>query len=181
MAVKGIIENLDLALREYLDAYQPGALGLDGVSTCVIALPVPEWSVYGWSENPTISLTAAQVTDEPVFTLPLNERAWLQYFIAERSTGDNNIGNLGLTMPAEYRSGAALTNVCTAAVAGTKLFWPDIAGIVSLDSQAPSEPILLEPGSILSISPDGTGASASTWACRLLMKRMKLVRAQAPY
>jgi len=181
MAVTGVIENLDLALREYLAAYQPGALGLDGVGGCVISLPIPDWATFSWMENPAASVPAGSSVDLLVFTVPENERIWMQYFIGERTTGDNTLNGLNLVWPADYRNGTAPLNICTPTVAVTRLFWPDVGGILTLESQVGQEPILMEPGTGVYLSPSGAGASVSTFNVVLLLKRTKLIRAQAPY
>jgi len=179
--VQGGIENLDRALREYLRSYRPIEEGLNGISTCVIDLPVPDWSVFSWWETVTVNLTAAQATVGTIFTVPTDERAYIKFIRGARVTGDNNFLTLRVTVPATYSGGGVTYNLITLAAATTDLYWPDIAGRQTVDYIVDAVPLLLEPGTVIETLPDGSGAGASTFTVVFNLMRTKLIRILAPY
>lgn len=178
MSVDGDLPGLDQALIQALKSYKPGPGGL-ALSTCVISLAAPEWAVWSWWDHESISIAAAGDTLQAIFTVPQDERAWLYSAYTIRSSGDGNIVALAINPPANY-GGATPLEILRLGTATTRLWWPDIAARQTLDASMESGPILMEPGATLEVLPDGSGVAISVYLSAIILRRTKLVRAQAP-
>ncbi len=178
---KGDVVRLNNALLDYMRAYTPSPEGVCYLhDQMAITLPLPEWAWYAWFETLTANLTAGQGTDETVFTVPGDERIYLDGIVAVRTGGDNNIDGLTVAYPTGYFAGAAVATII-AVTATTIVFWPDPGGLQTTTYVQGNPPLLLEPGSVIAISPDGSGVSASTVLLQISMRRTKIVRALVPY
>lgn len=181
MVVRGELRNLDGALSDILSNYQPGAEGIQELQGCVIALTHPEWAFFSWFEiNLSASIPAANTDPVEIFTVPADQRIWLDWAMIFRITGDNLVSRITFTPPEDYRSGTADNGSLMRLVTPAALaFWPDSGGVQTPDILMPA-PLLLEPGTVVSFIPDGSGVAASTFSSRLMMRRTKLVRARSP-
>lgn len=176
----GEINNLDASLRELLEHYRPGELGVGRLSDVLqITLPLDLWPWFSWlEEGTTPSLSAGLGADQTIFTVPGNERIWLDYVMVQRASGDNTTNHLELTYPPGYFGGQAEMRILN--FTGTTLiYWPDPSAAQSPTYHRPG-PVLLEPETVVQFGLDGAGASASTFTYYLAMRRCKLVRALPP-
>jgi len=180
MATKGRVRGLDAALRDFLAAYQVGGVGLDGISTCIITLPVTDWGDYGWMEQGQVSLAAGESANETFFTVPDDERVWLQSILGNRVSGDNTWAGISVVFPEGYGSGTRSKSMLALSTPATEIQWPDLTGRQTTDNQLDVSPILLEPGATLVVSPGGVGVAVTPFRFYIAMRRTKLIRALAP-
>jgi len=181
MPVRGEYRALDEALADVLAHYQPGLEGIAAVTGCIVALSHPEWAWWAWLETgTTASVSGGATTSQTLFAVPGDERVYLDSAYGIRASGDNTINLLRVNYPADYRSGASgastLVDLTTAA---TAIYWPD-EGARQTVNNIKRGPILMEPGTTITLHPAGAGASASTFDFLLTMRRTKLIRARAP-
>jgi len=185
VTVTGDIPGLEQALHDILGHYRagPDGLGLFGVGGCQVSLPIDNWLQYAWLEHELTASQAAAETDPVVmFTVPTNERAYLDYIHGERESGDNTYINLSLTVPDGYQSGgeSGLANLVVLAAAATRIYWPDDAGTQGVNNVIPGPGLLLEPGTTVELTPSGAGAGATVFRYRVGLRRQKIYRALAP-
>lgn len=179
----GEIPGLDVAYLQALRQYRPGLLGPCYVGNLLIpTLSVPEWSVWSWLEADAAPSQGAGSTDVvTIFTVPPDERAWLDGVVILRASGDNTIINLDITYPADYRSAAVpAIDLIYLATVNARIFWPDPAGQQTIDHGNPLGPILLEPGCTVRFDPNGAGVAATIWDYKIRLRRTKLIRALSP-
>jgi len=181
MSVAGDLQNLDGALRDVLSHYQPGSVGLAEITSCMVALTYAEWAWWSWLEaQPSASIAGGSAETIVMYTVPDNERVWLDGVVVRRNGGDNDLDYVDAAWPSDYRSGSLddirLVELATNA---TRLYWPDENGSQAVVLYTPG-PILLEPGSQIRMRTGGAGASASVFHWFIRMRRSKLVRALAP-
>jgi len=177
----GVVSGLDASLINLLNNYRPGDIGICELADQLqLSLPYPEWHLWGSAVSDNPSLTAGQSGTVTMWTVPEDERAWLYGYKVKRETGDNKMVNLALVMAAGYAEGPASVPLIEVATSVIDLWWPDPAGILTATGPLGFPPILIEPGSRLTVSADGTGVSASTFRVNLILTRMKLGRAMAP-
>jgi len=178
---KGDIRRLGDALGDWLGNYQiSGAIGV--VEGCYLSLGIEEWAWWAWLEaDVSVSVAGGVAAGVSVFTVPGDERAWLDSLTIVRATGDNNLDYVRLIHPEGYRSGAVdLLRLLELTTPATGLYWPNTGGGQTVTLAQPG-PMLLEPGSLIQLVTDGSGASASTFDYAIRMRRTKMVRAKAPY
>jgi len=177
----GEIPGLDRAFLELLRAYRPSELGPCLISdTLHVSLPYPEWNQWSWLAAPTITVAIGVSTLHPVFTVPMDERAWLMAMRVNRSSGDNLVLGLNITMPEGYYEDSASFEFSQLTVAATTTFWPD-SNRQTLTIGYELGPILLEPGSIVNMRPSGAGSAETVFGSTVFLRRMKLTRALVPY
>lgn len=175
----GEIPGLQAALLDALRSYAPSDLGVCVLSpTLNVTLPIADWAVWGWIEVATVNLTAAQAGSITMFTMPQDERGWMEFITIARDSGDNTINSLNIVQPAGYGSGDRIVTLMSPSVASTTLFWPDLVSEQTLDatSKVDHSPLLLEPGGYVYFSASGAGASASVFRIRAFMRRTKVIR-----
>jgi len=184
--VKGELPGLDDALLNLLGHYRPGSLGVCVVEPGMrVVLPVESPFVWGWLESLTSPTAGAgDATALLIYTVPMDERNWLDSTYWVQVTGDNLIAALWVVPPAEYGSDptpdATTVGILNFSTNPSRAFWPDSGGIQANIQLAVPGPILMEPGTEVYLKPDGTGAATSTWLGQLRLRRTKLVRALAP-
>lgn len=179
MVTFGQYRELDTVLADILAHYRPAPEGASQISACVISLPIPEWHQYAWLEGAaTASIAAGNSDDVTLFTCPADERIWLDNVTVDRASGDNTWAALRFEQGAGYGDGGAVINLVWLATANANIWWPHPPQVITA-SGGPG-PLLMEPGATVQLKPSGAGAGASVANYRILMRRMKLVRARAP-
>lgn len=177
---QGQIRNLDAVLLEWLSQYRPGPDGVEGVGgSPIVTLPIPMWADYFWVDRPTLNLTAGQSTNEMLFTVPEDERVALLYVLLVRTSGDNNFVDLNVVFPVGYGSGDRQVTLLGLTTPATSIFWPD-GERQTADNALHAAEVIMEPGSLLRVRPDGSGIAATVGSSRILLRRCKMFRARAP-
>jgi len=176
----GEIPGISQALLESLLAWRPSELGVCVVDPAVqVVLPYPEWYWYTFVEQLTSPEVAiGSVLPNLLYTVPVNERAWLDGISCIRDSGDNLALDLRIVLPAGYGSGTRtilLTNLTTA---DDVIYWP--AGLQTVNRAIGPAPVLLEPGTLVELIPSGAGSATSTWNSAVLLRRTNLVRSMVP-
>lgn len=114
--------------------------------------------------------------------VPENERWVLQQIHAMILTGDNQVLDLVLRYQDAFSGALAVNLDLLVLSSGTTLItWPDIAGRQTVDRWCDRTGILLEPGTGLFVSTDGTGVAAGTIGFDFLTRRTLLHHARPPY
>ena len=181
MGVVGEYRGLDAALADVLAHYQPGPEGLASVDGCVITLPIEMWGQYAWVERVSASLSAGQGTAEVLYTVPADERNWLEYIYASRASGDNTVSAFRVIYPEGYFGGASGNLEAAELVTPTtQLYWPDPGGAQTLLMQMPT-PAWLEPLTTVSLIPAGAGVGVSVFTSFIRLRRTKLIRHRDPF
>lgn len=174
----GQIQDLPLALREYLRNYYPGGKGLDAINGCFIAFPVPAWAEASVYDSASMaSMGAGASTNIEFLTVPQNQRWWLDGLRITRASGDNTVNQIQVNYPAGYTNNATGMPLIAWSTASAQFFWPDLGQQANIQYMA-GGPLLLEPGSKLQINPAGAGVAATVFAYHLQYRRMLLTRAQ---
>lgn len=177
----GNIPGLDQAMIQALRAYRPATEGVSRLDPFLhVVLPLPEWYIYSWVEAVDVALEAGESDRQAGFTVPQDERVWIENVRFTRTSGDNTLDSISVTYPLGYGSGGRVLGLLSLSSAGTSIYWPDIAGRQTVNYAVDSVPLLLEPGTTVDIDPTGAGVAASVVALRMLIRRMKVVRAQPP-
>lgn len=178
----GVMAGLNASLIALLRNFSPGDVGVCQIDDRLqLSLPIPNWAEWAWLESGTsTSILAGATTTTPVYTVPLDERATLHSLYMVRASGDNLVDLFTLTIPDAYRGGGGsaelrLLNLTTPVASA---FWPH-EGSQTVDNYV-KPPVLLEPGTVINIAPDGTGVAASTFNYWIYMTRTKIIRALAP-
>jgi len=179
----GVMPGLEQSIMDVLTQYRPGALGVCEVDPKIqITLPVHLWDWWDHFEFVTLpSQGAGSTTAVTMFTVPTDERALLHMVRAARNSGDNQVGTFNTVNPVGYRAGSQAERPFQ--ILATRIaapFWPDPGATQALYISQVAAPLLCEPGTLINLTPDGTGVAGTVWACSLSMWRSKLVRARAP-
>jgi len=184
--IKGEIPGLAGALKAALNHYMPGDLGVCLLDPHLhVSLPLEGLTWWAWLEEVALSAAAAGSSDPVVmFTVPADERIELMYCFAERNSGDNTVRVFHVTPPADYRSGTDSSDqtlsLITLSTGLVRLYWPDQAATQANLQYMLTFPVLMEPGTTVSLVPGGVGATGSAWVCTLRMRRTKIIRALTP-
>lgn len=176
----GILTTVLEAARAYRQyGAPPGGFISDDLQ---LALPIPMWAEYGYVVNGTHNLTAGQATAQTAFAVPGDERGWLDGYSAVRTGGGDGLAlGIQITYPAGYRDGAGVATLMRLTAGATDVWWPYTGGAHQSVARAiPEGPIFLEPGTLVQIVPNGTGVAATTFDFEIILRRMKLFRANAP-
>ncbi len=174
----GEIRGLNQAVLEYLANYKVAGEGLNGISNCVIALPIPDWSLWSWLERGTsASVAAGTAANVGVFTVPTDERVYLDSVIVLRTTGDNVIDYIYWAVAAGYGNGDLTSYLLRLTTPAVPIYWPYGQQAIN---QGIGGPLLMEPGTSLSFRTSNVGVAASTFDYLIGMRRTKLIRALAP-
>jgi len=178
----GEIPGLSQAMLEALRAWRPGELGVCVIEPAMqVTLVIPEWCVYGWADaGQTPNLDIGESDPVVVFTVPLNERAYLDSYSLQRSGGDNNIQELDVVFPAGYVGGDGRLQILYPTTPNTLVYWPDPGGQQTISRGTGNQPILMEPGTEVRFIPNGSGSGNSSFQWRINMRRWKLTRAMEP-
>jgi len=179
---KGEYRGLPESYRDIFARYKTGYEG-----PCLIdnelhpVLPIPEWGIFCWWHNVTLTVPIASSDFFAAFTVPDNERAWVDAITWQRTGGDNTVDLIQGTVAEGYGSVSAVLDMLRLGTAAADGFWPDNGGIQATLQRQMAAPLLLEPGTILSVRGGGGGAAETTFAIQLAMRRMKLIRALVPF
>lgn len=178
----GEIPGLDQALIDVLRAFKPGGVGVCELDPVIqVVLPVSWWMEWAWYETGSVSVPASGGDPVTMYTVPQDERNFLEYLTAERTAGDNTFNMFTVDCVDGYRGGAdndlRLLQLTTA---GTIAVWPDRAGRQTLTEWVDTWPLMLEPGTTVMLDPAAAGSSASTFKYKIRLLRQKIVRARAP-
>jgi len=175
--------GLDTTLRELLRGYMPS----DG-GPCIIgneismSIPLPasmEWSSFTSAE---ITLAAAEADPTTVYTIPNDERFWLEFVMTNRRSGDNLFNAIEIEWPAGYWRGETAVQQLLIVTAAGNVFWPDPAAVqAGLAIPLAHVPLLLEPGTIIRCDPTAAGVSATVVRVLLVGRTSKVVRHLAPW
>jgi len=177
----GELRGIPASLLGLLNRFSSSYNGVCWVSDEMqLVLPVPDWHLYAWTEALTANILATQTALETVFTVPTDERVYLDYVLVARATGDNLINNLAFSLPTGYFGGTQSVQFYGLNAGAALLYWPDTLDVATINNFQMPGPLLLEPGTIVQIDPTGAGSAASTWTVVLLMRRTKLIRARPP-
>lgn len=176
----GVMAGLNSSLLALMANFSPGDLGVCVVENKFqLSLPIPSWAEWAWTEEgDTASITAASATEIVIFTVPFDERAWLESAYVERLSGDNTWEILRYYQPAGYGSGNRRATMLQVDTPGTIIHWPHVDQPVA--SGLGPNPILLEPGAEVRLRPGGAGVAATIGTYQLTMRRSKIIRALAP-
>lgn len=178
----GVMAGINASLISMLRNFSPGDLGVCVVDDKLqLALPISLWDWYAfWERADTASILAGASTPTTLATVPNDERWLLEALRIERTSGDNDLDGVDLVYPAGYFSGDSRSRFLSLASASDGvLFWPDPGGQQTW-TQYQAGPILLEPGTVLQVEPDGTGVSATVFRGRIATRRTKIIRAMVP-
>jgi len=175
----GQIQGLPDTLLQLLKNYAANGVGLDAISACIIALPVPAWSEASVYESASMaSMGGGSGTNVEFLTIPQNERWWLDGLRITRASGDNTVNQITVNYPAGYTNNATGMPLIAWSTATAQFFWPDHGQQANIQYQA-AAPLLLEPGARLQINPAAAGASATVFAYHLQYRKMLIYRSQA--
>ncbi len=177
MSIQGGIRGIDVALRAWLRNYiMPD--NFPGIQACVLALTIPDWSTWSWTQNgSTGNIAAGATTTQVLFTVPDDERAYLHGIYALVASGDNTIDGVGLGFPAAYSSGGVL-DLLQLATANAQIYWPHVGQ--TINRGIGPTPVLLEPGTNIQLFPSGAGAAITTISFNMSLRRTKLIRQLDP-
>jgi len=176
----GVMAGLNSSLLSLLANFSPGDLGVCVVDEKLqLSLTIPDWTSWGWVEGQGAPTIAASSSDPvTIFTVPADERCWLEGAQVARNSGDNTFGFLYVVQPPGYTSGDGRFNLIQLITAATSIYWPCHEQVVS--RCAGDTPLLLEPGATVLVTPSGAGVSETVASTNLFMRRSKIVRAMAP-
>lgn len=174
----GVVETLKEVSRAYHEYGFPPACFLS--EECTVTLPVELWATFGYTVVGTATFTVGQAVVLALHTVPTDERAIVDGILLVRETGDNNVIELTTLQPSDYGDGDRSLVLIRRAAASAIIFWPDLGGSQTLGRMGPQTPVLLEPGAILRVESDGSGASGSTFRYEISLRRTKLFRASPP-
>lgn len=178
----GVLPGLNEALIALLRNFDPGEYGVGAVDKlCTVTLPIPEWASWAYLHaGVTASVGAGVATDVVLYTVPADERAYLIHCAAVRLTGDNKLDKLEIVYPEGYYSDVDTLFLMWYGPAISATYWPEFSQSSSFFSAGPAGPLLLEPGTVVQFHTSGDGVAASTFDYQVMLRRTKLVRAQAP-
>ena len=177
----GNLGGLAQALIHLLANYSPGETGINELDPSLqLTLPYPEWHIWSSSIVYPYTYSAGESGLKDVFTVPDDERAWFDGIHSRIASGDNKLSNISLVMPAGYYEGSANTIILGLTTNDTEIFWPDPAGIQTVERLLGWPPLLLEPGTKVQVNLKGSGVSGGIFSTDVLVRRMKLRRAIAP-
>jgi len=177
----GVMAGLNASLLALMANFSPGDLGVCVVDNKLqLTLDVPDWSKWAYvSQGVTPSIDAGSTTNIVLFTVPEDERVWLDGVQVSRNSGDNTWLDIHTLATPDYRSGSGEYHLMHLDTAGADIYWP-MVGETSVLHAAGPYPLLLEPGFTVELAPSGAGVSASVASYRIAMRRTKIVRALAP-
>jgi len=181
--VTGVLLGLNHLLTNWLQSFDPGLEGICQIDpNLVINLPLPYWGVNAWAYHDTINIAAGETDLQVVYTVPMGERKLMRGVRCAMASGDNLLDYIELEQPAAYTDGdqgGALYLVLLQGGDGN-LWWPDYSGsLTELNAAGPPGPILLEPGAVIRVKPDGTGASASVIRTQIIGEQFRIIPAVA--
>lgn len=179
----GDLPGSEQALIQLFRAWRPGVLGIPFIApSMMLSLPYGEWHEYASIENANGSLTAGQGTREILYTVPEDRRQWLEYVFVDRATGDNTFSDIGILPVEGYRVGSTVAVLILLGTAATSIWWPTDANQANVTrAVVPTRPLMLEPGTALSLLPSGAGVAGSNVTIQLFLRSTPLTRALTPF
>lgn len=179
---KGEYRGLPESFRDIFARYTTGQEGPCRVDDELHpVLPIPEWGIFTWWENATLTVPIASSDFFVAFTVPDNERAWVDAITWQRTGGDNTVDLIQGAVAPGYGTASAILDMLRLGTAAADGFWPDLGGIQSTLQRQMAGPLLLEPGTVLSVRGGGAGSAETTFAIQVALRRMKLIRALVPF
>jgi len=179
----GNFPGLTQALLEALAQYQPSEGGVCYINPEIsIVLPLEGWSRVGRTSTADTVLTAGQSDQEPFWTVPADERHWIHAIFMTRTGGDNTISQFYMNYPEGYFTGVTGVQLIAPDAGQSQMWWPIGINTGEFDAGAHQMPgpVMMEPGTVLEVNPNGVGVAISTFHTELLLTTTKLVRALAP-
>jgi hypothetical protein len=177
----GNLGGLAQALIHLLANYNPGESGISELaSNLQLTLPVPDWGLWALTVIYPYTYTGGESGLETVFTVPDDERAYLQAVHSRIASGDNKVSNIALVAPAAYQEGTGVAYLVGTSASVDEIFWPDPGAVQTPDHLLNHSPLLLEPGTRIQVNLDGDGVSSGILDTKLLLLKSKLIRAQTP-
>jgi hypothetical protein len=134
-----------------------------------ITLPLPDVLWAEWGGYYANSLSAGSSSAFSVATVPSNERWELHEIFVDRDSGDNTFRNLYLTYPSQEGPVAGTTKL---------QFYVFVAAAQTSRRIEPSHPMMLPPGTTITVTPDGTGTAATVINTFMRGRRTVVVRDQ---
>lgn len=182
LAEYALLDGIQPSLAELLRTYRNVGQGVCAVDPVMqVVMPVPSWAEYCWFERVEVNVPASDSDRVQFWIVPANERNLIEWLFAEQQSGDNQSRGFTMVFPAGYEQ--TTTNqmefIQITTAANGRTWWPDPGGIQVVNQVQPG-PILLEPGTILQMNPDGSGSAASVWNIFIRMTRTKIIRARPP-
>ena len=181
----GVVPGLDGALMALLRNYKPGDIGICELDPKIqLTLPVPYWAEYSWISGRTVTgdIPAGSGATFTLETVPMDERWMLELVVMHQVSGDNDMQVIGLQANPAYNPGAGngQLDILRLSSKDTDMWWPNLNGDQTVASDPAQSPILLEPGTLITCIPGGTGVAISTFSYSMIARRSKLVRAMGP-
>jgi len=176
------IPGLDITLRQVTRAYRQQVLAPASAiePDMRVTLPVPAWAEFAFATNVDAIIGAGQAVTVTALQVPANERAWLDGYQMQLTSGDNRVVRIQVTYPLAFGSSPQVIELIELATSDTDIFWPDPGGVQTINKGLPVGPILLEPLANVEMTTDGTGVASTTFRVQILRRRMRLTRASAP-
>lgn len=174
----GVMPGLDSSLMALLRNYRPGDIGICEVADKIqISLPIPWWYEYGDVAQGNISGFAAGTGDTgTMLTVPADERWMLESVRFGRVGGDNTINRISVAFPVGYGSGDRTVTLQSITGGSPQMYWPNNGGGQAVgDAGERWGPMLLEPGALLTLTPNSVGVAATTFGYIVVTRRTKLV------
>jgi len=150
-----------------------------GISGCGFSFDIKDWAVWSWAELGTISgISAGETASQTMFTVPDDERAYLDGAYAAINSGDNTISDLDMVYPfPSYGAGNGRVFLAELGTAGTYCYWPHVGQTIN---RGVGGPLLLEPGQLVRFGLSGAGAAATEVVFALALRRTKIIRQLVP-
>lgn len=178
---KADVPGLESMLMDMARSFSPGPGGVCLISPeMVVSIPLElfMWSAY--MENATLTFAASTGDDQVAWTCPGDRRVEIDYLYVVRNSGDNTFDGFVVTMPEGY-VGSVDNQTLIRITASTTVWWPDSGGIQTITYvQTQARPLLVEPGSTISVSPGTAGVGETVASFMLMGRATKVFRARAP-
>lgn len=177
-----VVPGLQRATRDLFDPLRPSEQGICALDSEVhVTLPIPAWGEYQWVEQFRAAYAASTSTPVVVATVPPGERWWLWHALCRRDTGDNNIRILQMTPPDAYCAPAGtIMELIALTVSTTRFWWPDIPGRQTVNYVVDCYPVMMEPGTTLSLTFNGSGSVAGDVTIDAIVKKTRIAHVLAP-
>jgi len=177
----GELPGLTQAIIDSLRNYKTSPAGICYLSSDLqVTLPYADWATYSWFEVGTETYAIAATNPQVIFTVPTNERVYLDCITVRRTSGDNLMNLIRLINPVGYGSGDRTVDLLSLSSSAANMWWPDMGGVQGLNWIANPGPILLEPGATVALDPNGSGVAETLFHWEMVLRRCKLSRQLVP-